>query len=193
MAKRVFIIHGWGGSPKGCWIPWLKKELEKRNFRVEAPSMPDAEHPKIGSWVEHLSKIVKKADRQTFFVGHSIGCQTILRYLEKIKEKIGGAVFVAGWFSLNPESTPTKEDRQIARPWLETKIDFEKIRKRTDNFTAIFSDDDPCVPLENSKIFSQKLNAKIVIEKNKGHFDDDAGVKELPVALEELLKISKLF
>ena len=193
MAKRVFIIHGWGGSPKGCWIPWLKKELEKMNFKVEALSMPNPENPKIEQWVEFLSKAVKKPDRHTYFVGHSVGCQTILRYLEKIKHKVGGAVFVAGWFSLGPDSTPTKEEKQIAKQWIETKIDFEKIKKITENFTAIFSDDDPDVPLKNSKLFSQKLHAKIVMEKNKGHFSDDAGVRELPVALEELLRISKLF
>jgi len=34
MSKRVFLIHGWEGSPEEGWRPWLKKELEKRGFKV---------------------------------------------------------------------------------------------------------------------------------------------------------------
>jgi hypothetical protein len=100
--KRVFIIHGWGGKGGEGWQNWLKKELEKKGFEVFAPDMPDTENPKIETWVPFLSKLVGKCDEETFFVGHSIGCQTILRYLESLpeSEKAGGAVFVAGWLNL---------------------------------------------------------------------------------------------
>ena len=37
--KRVFIIHGWGGNPETEWIPWTKKQLEKKGFQVEVPEM----------------------------------------------------------------------------------------------------------------------------------------------------------
>ena len=26
-AKRVFIVHGWGGHPDEGWFPWLSSEL----------------------------------------------------------------------------------------------------------------------------------------------------------------------
>ena len=51
-------------------------------------------------WVAEITKIVEAPDKDTYFIGHSIGCQAILRYLEKINSPVGGALFVAGWFFL---------------------------------------------------------------------------------------------
>jgi hypothetical protein len=187
--KRVFIIHGWGGYPKEGWFPWLKKELEKKGFKVEVPAMPETAYPKINAWVSHLKKIVGAADEETFFVGHSIGCQTILRYLETIKsKKIGGAVLVAGWVHLTAAALETEEEKKIAKPWLETPIGWNEIKKH--RFAAIFSDNDPLIPLSDSKIFKSKLGAKIIIEKNKKHFSGSDNITELKSALDELLAIS---
>ena len=183
--KRVFIVHCWDGSPRQGWYPWLKKELEKKGFSVKAPAMPGSENPKISRWVPFLAKLVKKADKDTFFVGHSIGCQAILRYLQAINEKIGGAVFVAGWFHLLPEATEEEGADKIARPWLKTRIDFKRIGKS--RFTAIFSDNDPYVPLSDSKIFRKKLGARIIIEHKKGHFS--AG--RIPSVLREITRMAK--
>ncbi len=186
--KRVFIVHGWGGFPNEGWFPWLKKELQKKGFQVKVLSMPDADNPKIKKWVGFLSKNVKKADSDTYFVGHSIGCQTIMRYLQTIKGKIGGAVFVAGWFHL--KGLETKAEENIAKPWLKTKIDFSRLRNKG-RYAAIFSEDDYFVPLSDAKAFKRRLGAKITIEKNKGHFSGSDGVKKLPVALKELIAMIK--
>lgn len=35
--KRIFIAHGWDGCPEEGWFPWLKKELEIREFEVFVP------------------------------------------------------------------------------------------------------------------------------------------------------------
>ena len=192
MKKRVFIIHGWGGQPDLGWMLWLRKELEGRGFEVVAPQMPETDVPKIEKWVPFLEEKVGEADENTYFVGHSIGCQTILRYLERLPEnkKIGGALFVAGWFNLKPETSEDEDDIKAAKPWLETPIDFEKILTHIKKFTAIFSDNDPYVPIEDAELFKQKLGAKTIIEHNKGHFTGDDNIIELPIVLEELLKIN---
>jgi predicted alpha/beta hydrolase family esterase len=59
--------------------------------------MPNPETPKKAEWVEHLQKIVPDPNSDTFFVGHSMGCQAIQRYLEKLSDDqmVGGVVFVA--------------------------------------------------------------------------------------------------
>jgi len=192
MTKRVFIIHGWGGSPDGGWMPWLKEELEKKGFEVIAPQMPNTDYPKIDEWVGFLIKKVNEPDENTYFIGYSIGCQTILRYLEKLPKdkKISGALFVAGWFNLKPAAMEDKEDVEISKPWIETPIDYSKILEHTKNFTAIFSDNDPDVPIEDAELFKEKLGAKIIIQHNKGHFRGEDGIIELPVILEQLLKIT---
>ncbi|OHB19217.1 MAG: hypothetical protein A3F96_01520 [Parcubacteria group bacterium RIFCSPLOWO2_12_FULL_40_10] len=170
--KRVFIIHGWGGYSEEGWFPWLKKELEKQNFLVKVPSMPDSNEPRIETWVTHLKEVVGNPDEETFLIGHSIGCQTILRYLESLnpKEKIGGAIFIAGWFNL--VLYESDEERRIAKPWIENKIDFEN---------------------DNAFIFGEKLGIKnIKLEENKGHFSGSDGVTELPVVLNELLNMARV-
>jgi len=189
--KRVFIIHRWEANPQSDWYPWLAKNLREQGFLVEAPEMPDTDNPKIEAWTEHIREKVGRCDENTFFVGHSIGCQAIMRYLEKISddEKAGGAVFVAGWFTLS--NIDGEEDRLISSPWLNLPIDFEKVKACAKKISCIFSDDDPYVPVENWEMFSKNLGAEIIIEKNRGHFTDDDGVTELPVALDEVLKVAQ--
>lgn len=185
--KRVFIVHGWGGYPEEGWFPWLKDELEKRNFKVQVPRMPNPDEPKIKDWVGYLEEVVSEADEKTYFVGHSIGCQTIMRYLEQLSKgfKVGGVVFVAGWFTL--KNLANEREWQIARIWLETPINTEKVKKLTVNFVAIFSDDDPVVPVDNKEMFETRLEAKTTVEENKGHFSGDDNITELPSVLESLL------
>lgn len=187
--KRVFIIHGWDGYPEEGWFPWLKQELESRGFSVQVPAMPHPEKPTIDDWVPHLSNVVGEPDGQTYFVGHSIGNQTILRYLEALPagKKIGGAVFVAGFFELTGLD---EEEQEIAKPWLETPINCAKVKQHTSKFVAIFSDDDPFVPLRNKELMEQRLGAKTIVEKGRGHFSGDDGVKELPSALQSVLELA---
>ncbi len=194
MKKKVIIVHGWGGYPEEGWFPWLKRELEKQGFTVTVPQMPDTETPRIGAWVSYLAEVVGEPDEHTYFVGHSIGCQTILRYLETIDVKVGlpaqtgGVVLVAGFFD-TLTGLKSDEERVIAKPWLETPIDFEKVKQTTDNIVAILSDNDSYVPLEeNKKIFEEKLGAHVFVENNKGHFSGPTNkCTELPIALEAVL------
>lgn len=189
MTKRVFLIHGWDGFPKNNWFPWLKSKLKKKKFEVIVPEMPNSEEPKIEPWVAKLREVVGKAREGDYFVGHSIGCQTIMRYLQTLdSEKVGGVVFVAGFVNL--PNLETDEDKEIAKPWLETEIDFDKVKDKAGEIVALFSDNDPDVPLSDKDIFEEKLGAKIIVEHEKGHFSDDSGVLELPVVLGELKRIS---
>ena len=187
--KRVFIVHGWGGYPKEGWFPWLKKELIKKKFDAVVLEMPNTAKPKIKEWVNYLSKQVGTCDANTFLVGHSIGCQTILRYLEKENKKCAGCVFVAPWLTLS--NLETKVEINIAKPWIETEIDFKKLKKLKIKTVSIFSDNDAYVPLENIKLFEKKINSDIIVLKNKGHFSGEDKVKQIPEVLKEILYIYK--
>ncbi|MCK9446844.1 alpha/beta hydrolase [bacterium] len=193
MQKRVYIIHGWDGYPEEGWFPWLKKELESRGFIVTIPLMPGNEEPRINNWVPAIQKIVINPDEQTYFIGHSMGCQAIIRYLETLSEdtKIGGVVFIAGFLKslTNLENEDMVKD--VANEWLNTPIKLEKVKNHLNKSIAIFSDDDPYVPLENQDEFRNILNSKIVIEHSKKHFSGSTGTIELPIALESIIEISK--
>lgn len=179
--KTAYLVHGWDGNPNNCWFPWIKKELEKLGYKVKSLKMPNPKVPLIKSWVSTLEK--EKIDEKTILIGHSIGCQTILRYLEKTNKKVKACFLVAAWFTL--ELYDDLESKKIAKPWLETKIDFKKINCK--NFTVFLSTDDEWVKCEeNEQLFKKYLNAKVIIEENKSHFEYQ---DKLPFLLEKIKKL----
>jgi len=193
MPKRVFIVHGWGGYQTEGWFPWLKRELENRGFQVFVPQLPDADKPRIQKWVPALAEAVGTADSDTYFVGHSMGCQAITRYLETLDRAAGGTVFVAGFFKrlTGLEGDPDVEETD--RHWLTAPLDFDKVRSNLGESIAIFSDDDPYVPLDNQDDFWDKLGSRIIIEHGKRHFSGDDGITELPIALRAVEEITTQF
>ncbi len=183
--NRVFVIHGWEGRPDGHWFPWLALELRARGWEVNAPQMPRAAEPKVKEWLEFLRKYVGKPSRHTYFVGHSLGCITIARYLVALpaKAKVGGCVFVAGFSGRITEP-------EIAE-FYSLLFDAEKAKARCEKFVMVFSDNDPFVPLEKSLEMAQQLGAKTILQRNKGHFCAQDGVTALPSVLTALLKMSE--
>jgi uncharacterized protein len=190
--KTIYLIHRWDGNPSSDWYPWIKKELESKGFKVEIPEMPNTAKPQVEKWTNKLKDTLKNIDEDTYFIGHSIGCQAIMRYLEQLPQnkRIGGAVFVAGWFEL--DNLESEEEKSIAKQWLEKPIDFSKLKDKLGKLVVILSSNEPygCVS-ENSKIFRQKLGAEVIIEKEKGHFTEYDKIKELPIALNKMLEMIK--
>lgn len=93
-------------------------------------------------------------------------------------------LLVAPWLDLLPEAIADDESYNIAKPWLNIPINFAKILKFTNNITCLFSDNDYFVSLEQEKEFKEKLKAKTIIVKNKGHISQDDNVYELKEILE---------
>lgn len=192
MSKRVFIIHGWGGNPDEPMLKWVRESLQVKGCEVLAPLMPHPDVPTIDDWVNFLKETIKDLDENTILIGHSVGCQTIIRYLESLpeNEKAGQVVLIAPWMILSLENLGEDEDPEIAKPWMETPIDFDKVKLHSDNFTGIFSTDDPFVPLSvNENLLKEKLGAKTIVLENKGHFTEEDGVTELPEVLTEILNL----
>lgn len=188
--NKIYIVHCWDGTKDDEWYPWLDKKIRNNNNEVIRFNMPDTANLNIESWVSELEKQVKRLDENTYFVGHSIGCQTIMRYLEKTDvKKIGGILFVAPWLDLLPEAVSDEESYNIAQHWINTPIDFEKIRSVTNKITCIFSDNDYFVSLGQEKRFKELLHAKTLIVKDKGHISADDGIKELDEIYNELCEI----
>lgn len=188
--KRAVIIHCWDGVPDYCWYPYLKNKLEEKEFEVEVPEFPDTQNPKLDAWLKMLTEKIGKPNEELYLIGHSLGCITIMRYLESLKDnqKIGGVVFVAG-FSENIGYDEIQS-------FFETSVDLEKIKSKSKNgFAAIFSDNDPYVDLKYADIFKEKLEAEVIIKSNMGHFsgaiEGEKSCLELPEALEAVEKLAK--
>ncbi len=187
--QRVFIIHGWSEHPEEAWFPWLKRELTAKGMKVEVPAMPITDQPQIDAWVNKLAEMIGQPDKDTYLVGHSIGVQTILRYLEMVAKPVGGVLSVAGWYYLKDGSLNGPEEVSIAQPWVETPINSELVRENAGIIRAIFSDNDPYVDLENAKLFKDRLGAVTLVLPNKGHLGAEDNLKEVPEILDELMKI----
>lgn len=188
--KRAIIIHCWEGYPKYCWYPYVKKQLEGKGFKVKVPAFPETKAPKQNKWVPCLAKQVDHPDENLFLIGHSIGCITILRYLESLKdgERVGGIILVAGF----TDDLGFKE----LKNFFEKPINFEKIKAKSKNgFVAIHSDNDPYVDLKFGDIFEKKLGAKVVIKHSMGHFsgavENEKSCTELPDVIKSVEKLSK--
>lgn len=38
--KKAIILHAWYENPDANWYPWLKAELEKKEYTVFLPELP---------------------------------------------------------------------------------------------------------------------------------------------------------
>lgn len=181
--KRIFIIHGWEGTPKSNWFPWLKEQLEDRGLEVIVPVMPNTDYPVFSEWLDYLKNIIVKADEETYFIGHSLGVVAILRYLESLpsQQKIGGVVMVAGF----SESLGIAETESF----FATPLNYEKVKNFAGKFIAINSDNDPYVPLKKGEILRDKLGAELIVVQGGSHLNESAGFTKLPIVLESLLKL----
>lgn len=191
--KRVFLVHGWGDTPQSHWYQWFKKTIEAKGFVVDIPTMPEPNVPEIDKWVPYLKEKVGTADKDTYLIGFSLGCNAVLRYIEDLEDdvRIGGAIFVAGFTKELNFSTfdDPKGAEMIAAPWLHNEIDIGKVALHINKSVAIFSDNDPYVPLSNTE-FYKELGSKIIIQQKSSHFRAQDGFRELHVLLNEFMKMT---
>ncbi len=184
--KRIFIIHGYTGHPGGNWFPWLKSELEKLDVSAVVPAMPHTENPQVSEWLPYLRSQVGLPDEDTYLVGHSLGCITILRYLETLtgNTKAGGAVLVAGFAS--PIHLHELD------PFFEPPLDDLNIKKRVKKIVAINSDNDRHVPYEQAEEIRNRFDAELIKIHNGEHLNEEAGYTEFPLVLDKLKEIMGL-
>lgn len=185
--KRVITVHCWSGKPDYCWYPQTKRELENAGFDVKVPEMPETDAPEFSRWLKTLQDEAGEADEELYLVGHSIGCVTIMRYLETLPEgtKVGGVIFVAGF----TEDLGYKE----LKSFFVMPLDFDKIKSRAGHFAAIYSDNDPYVPVKHAEILKEKLGATLIFKPGLKHFSGPAVYEEsctsLPEISQEILKM----
>lgn len=190
--KKLYLIHGWDGSPEEPMHKWIAEKTRERGYEVFNPLMPNPEEPKISDWLNKISEITNNGesiDEETIFIGHSVGCQAVLRYFEILEnKKAGKTILIALWMKLDEQTIKEEGEDvvEVAKPWMETPIDFEKVKKACAEFICIFSDNDPYVPLSEKDFLKEKLNAKTLVLNNRWHFDPDSGIDKLPEILEFL-------
>jgi predicted alpha/beta hydrolase family esterase len=116
--QRIVIVPGMGCVPaRDCnWYAWLQDKLEKDpsdRFNVILEDMPDPHDARESYWVPFIRNTLK-IDEKTILIGHSSGCQAIMRLVEK--DKVQGIILVAACHTdLGNENERASE--YYNRPW----------------------------------------------------------------------------
>lgn len=181
--KNVLILHGTDNNSKGNWFPWLKRELEKRSWKVWVPDLPQPDKPSIKKYNQYiLANKEWKFDKDSVLIGHSSGAVAILGLLQHLPEDVivdtcilvGSFKDSLGWDALDG--------------LFEEPFDFERIKSKARKFVFIHSDNDPYCPLEHAKYLSEKLDGELIVKKGQKHFNLEKGpeYKRFPLILEIL-------
>jgi len=183
--KKVFIVHGFQGSPNGGWRPWLMGELEKRGIYACALAMPDPNNPIPEAWVQEIARHVESSPRdQIYLVGHSLGVPAILRYLETTNVKnVKGIVLVSGPF--------LKTSKKKVVEFLKKPFDCETIKSKVKKSVIIHGDNDESVSVDQGAALAKALSEKLIIIKNGGHLNGSSGWFKLPQCLKALNEMMK--
>ena len=187
MQKCVYIVHGYDASPKSHWFAWLKDEIEKSGARAEILTMPTPAHPRLDEWLKTLRESVKFKG-EVYLVGHSLGCPTILNFLQSsaMGGTIEGVVLVSGL--AKPLSDP---QFKILDEFMDRDFDFGRIKAAAKQRAVVAAKDDYIVPFSFSCELAGQIDAKFYEVQKGGHFLDRDGFTKLDLVYEILEKMMR--
>ncbi|MBU0579192.1 alpha/beta hydrolase [Patescibacteria group bacterium] len=163
--RNALILHGTDGHSKENWFDWLREELEKKDWKVWVPDLPQADKPNIERYNKFIfSNKDWKFDENSILIGHSSGAVAILGLLQVLPENVRiDTCYLVGSFK-DDLCWEALEDLFIV------PFDFDAIKKKAKRFIFIHSDNDPYCPLDHAKFLSQKLDGKLIIREGQKHF-----------------------
>lgn len=164
--KNAILLQGAGETTQSFWLPYAKKELEKKGYEVWLPQLPDNDDPDIKKSLPFVLKN-GKFTKETIIIGRSAGCPLILSILENINVQIKQAILVAGFVTPIPIQGAANKILQKSYHW-------EKIRHHVKDIIFINSDNDPwgCND-KQGRYMLDHLGGKLIIPKGEGHMGSD--------------------
>lgn len=176
--KKVVIIHGNGGCTNNSgWYPWLKKELEKKDVHVLAPTMPDNIEAKSSIWLPYMRDKLQ-CDSETIIVGHSSGAVAAMRYAEKYP--------LLGSILIGTCHTDLGYETERIAGYYDTPWQWHKIKKNQQWIIQLASIDDPYIPVEEPRHINKNLNSEYYEFTDQGHFTAKEIPDLIPIILNKL-------
>lgn len=178
MSRRIFVIHGYTADSRQHWFPWLTAELSSDTTDVTVLDLPDSSAPEPNRWVGAVRDAVGHVDEETVLVGHSLGCITILRYLESLDSEwsLGSLVLVSGFAEPLPNLPAL--DGFVVDP-----IDLSALRGRIGSIAVVASDNDSIVSPAATQRLAAGLHSTVSTIEGAGHFLGREGHLTLPAIL----------
>ena len=178
---NIYLIHGYTASPNSNWFQDLKNSLESDFIKVSILNMPDSQDPKLNDWINYMKNHIKDINEETIFIGHSLGCVSILNFLNQFNTaKIKGVFLISGFI----ESSPIPELIEFVKP----KLNYKYLKEITKTRIAISAIDDDIIPFEYSKTMAEKIDAKFTLLEEGKHFIDRDGFTKFPFLVKEIKK-----
>ncbi|WP_322924200.1 RBBP9/YdeN family alpha/beta hydrolase [Paenibacillus campi] len=182
--SKVYIVHGYMATPQHHWFAWLQEQLAQHHIAADILALPNSSAPDVEQWLTYVQQHVTEPNHDTFLVGHSLGCVTILNYLQRIgyAGEVGGAVLVSG-FDQSIPNLPAL-DRFVQEP-----LHYEQLTERIRQRAVIAAEDDNIVPFEYSVNLAERLQAQLYRVQQGGHFLDVDGYVQFPLVYDLLWRM----
>ena len=171
MTRTLTIVPRWAGHADSDFYPWLRTQQLPGFDAVRALDMPEPKQPRPDTWVPALASALGLDPAPgTVVMGHSVGCQTVLRYLEALPpgRPVDGVLLVAAWWTVDAPW-------DSLRPWIDATLDLERIRAASRRFVVVLSDNDPFTSdhRENARLWKERLGAEVLLVPGARHFNGE--------------------
>ena len=177
MAKKVLLLHGWGGSDFPHWQSWLAGELARDYGCVNFLRFSDFDTPKRDLWMQELLHALEDF-RPDIVICHSLA-NTLWMYLcqtQQIKE-------IQKLYLVAPPSLhcQVQELQEFFPQQVPSTLNVA-------DALLICSDNDPYMSVTEATELQAALKIDMKMLKNAGHINADSGYGQWPWMLQELKK-----
>lgn len=179
----VVILHGSFGHPYEAWFPWLHAAVSESGRRCYVPSLPTPKFQTYENWSRILkSYVVLDELADGVIVTHSSSGMFAVRFIAENGLGISHLVTVSGFDGfLSGDPDFDAINREL---FTRGEDDYKATQKLAKRRSALWSTDDPYLPLDALRAFAERLDAQGTEVDGAGHFNDAAGCRELPKVLD---------
>lgn len=182
MKGNYLLVHGSFGSPFSNWIPYLRKEIEDKNFEVYTPDFPTGVgYQNYENWSKLLKTYVDAniINENTIIFAHSIAPIFICKFLVENKIRVKRLVFICGfnnYLGIDKDYDTVNESMYFDN--------LSDIKNYCSDIVCFYSDSDPYVKYEAEKEFADTITDNHIMISGGGHLNSESGYTEFT----ELLK-----
>ena len=181
--NNYILVHGSFGNPFVNFIPYLRGEIEKRNFEVYTPDFPTGVgYQNYTNWSRLLKCYLDAGilNENTTIFAHSIAPVFVCKFLIENKVKVKRLVFVCGFnnYFVKGEEIMNTVNKTM---YLDN---LEDIKNYCNDIICFYTKNDPYVKYEVEKDFADLISTKQVVIDDGGHLNSESGYTEFKELLE---------
>ena len=171
-------IPGLHNSDKDHWQSHFERLYPSEIKRVNQSNW-DA--PNCETWIEKIENdLISLNHSELILIGHSIGCMAIVKWYEKFRHKIKGALLVA---PSDAERDDYPKNIKGFTPIPVIKLPFPSI--------VVASTNDFVTDMERSQEFATNWGSELIVLENAGHIESASGYGNWAKGIQLLNKLSK--